>query len=317
MKEFRTSLMREKFTITDLEAADPDLAEPIIALSNRIEVPLRSEDGIDSETFIVRTQNMHSCTRAAAAIVKEFLEIGSLANRPDGFNWERLWNDVVKGYEKEWNPNIWCAIYYKGKLVFEDGDHHAFLDIIEKCDAANEGDYAQSVLFAETAFKQAGKTVKIDHDSNIALVMAIEEAKAKCGVIIRSATGTTTFNYTSEKKPNGRALPVQTVLTSAASFLEGVQLAFQVGLMKKKEEVGLIEPYSDDQKKLRRSTDRLGNLNRAINSFDSSFNVNYRPDRPNFSEMVNKAEDFALKILAPQIQEKIDSGELNEKDWIV
>ena len=29
MKNFRTSLVREKFVITDLEAADPDTVEPI------------------------------------------------------------------------------------------------------------------------------------------------------------------------------------------------------------------------------------------------------------------------------------------------
>mgnify|MGYP001158402772 CR=1 FL=1 len=318
MKEFRTSLLREKFTITDMESPDPDNEKPIIALSNRIIVALTSDEGLDAETFIIRTQNMHSCARMAAATIKEFSDHGTIANRIKPLEWGALWNDVIKGYEKEFNSDIWCAVYYKGRPVFEYGEHHNFLDIIEQCDSANEGEYNQSVLFAETAFKQAGKTVKIDHDSNVALVIAVDEEKAKCGVIVRSATGATTFNYTAkEKEHNGRPLHAQTVLTSAASFLEGIQLAFQVGLLNKKNELNLIERFSPEYKKAQRSTDRLGNLNRAINTFDHYYNVNYRPDRPNFSTMVSEAESFSMKILEPQIKEMLENGDLEDKDWIV
>lgn len=318
MKEFRTSLLREKFTITDLESPDPDNEKPIIALSNRIIVALTNEKELEAETFIIRTQNMHSCARMAAAIIKEFSDRGTISNRAKPVEWDKLWNDVIKGYEFEFNPDIWCAIYFKGRPVFEYGEHHNFLDIIEQCDSANEGEYAQSVLFAETAFKQAGKAVRIDHDSNVALVMAVDEEKAKCGVIVRSATGATTFNYTAkEKEFNGRPLHPQTVLTSAASFLEGVQLAFQVGLLNKKTELNLIERFSPEYKKSQRSTDRLGNLNRAINTFDHYYNVNYRPDRPNFSKMVSDAEAFSMKILEPQIKEMLENGDLDEDDWVV
>ena len=77
MKEFRTSLLREKFTITDMESPDPDNEKPIIALSNRIIVALTSDEGLDAETFIIRTQNMHSCARMAAATIKEFSDHSS------------------------------------------------------------------------------------------------------------------------------------------------------------------------------------------------------------------------------------------------
>ena len=138
MSEFQTSLLREKFTITDLAPSKSKKEEPVIALSNRIVVPLISHDGIDNETFIVRTQNMHSCARLAAAITREFFERGTIANRAAPFSWKTLWQDVIKGYEKDWNPDIWCAVYYKGRAVFQEGEHHPFLDIIEQCDANNK-----------------------------------------------------------------------------------------------------------------------------------------------------------------------------------
>lgn len=314
MTDFRTSLLREKFVI---QSEDKD-EKPIIALSNRLVVPLISADGIDNETFIVRTQNMHSCVRLAAAVAKEFFERGTIANRAAPLSWKNLWMDVIKGYERDWNPNIWCAIYYKGRSIFQYGVHHPFLDIIEQCDAANNQEYAESVLFAEQAFSQAGKVVRIDHDSNIALVVSCKEDVAKCGIIVRAATGATTFNYTSmQKEDNPRAIHVHTTLTVAAAFLEGIQLSFQVGLLNRKQDYGLIEKYSDEDRKHKRATTRLANLNRAIANYENYFNVNYRPDRPKFKDMVMKAEEFSIKILKPQIEEKIAAGELKEDDWVI
>jgi hypothetical protein len=313
MTDFRTSLVREKFVI---QSDDKD-EEPIIALSNRIVVHLISEDGIDDEIFIIRTQNMHSCARLAASITKEFYERGTIANRAAPISWKTIWGDVVKGYEREWNPDIWCVIYHKGRNIYQDGKHHPFLDIIEQCDAANKSEYSQSVTFAENAFSQAGKTVTIDHNSNTALVVSSTQEEAKCGIIVRAASGATTFNYTSKiSKKINRPIQAHTTLTVAAAFLEGIQLAFQVGLLNRKQKFKLIEKFSDEDRKYKRSKSRLDNLDRAISNYEQSFSVNYRPDRPTFKEMVGTAEDFSMKILKPQIEAKIEAGEIDSKDWI-
>lgn len=314
MPNFRTSLMREKFIIQGEDKKEA----PIVALSNRITIHLISDDGIDDETFVIRTQNMHSCARLAASITKEFYERGTIAGRITPLAWDSLWLDVIKGYEKDWNPDIWCVIYYKGRPLYQDGEHHPFLDIIEQCDVANKGAYTKSVEFAESAFSQAGKKVKIDHDANSALVTAITTEQAKCGIIVRAATGATTFNYTAT--PSARAnrpIYVHTTLTVAAAFLEGVQLAFQVGLMNRKQQFKLIEKYSDEDRKHKRAQRRLINLDTAISNYENNFTVTYRPDRPTFKEMVAKAEEFSIKILKPQIEAKIASGELDNNEWVM
>lgn len=198
MSKFNTSLLREKFTLHDpLEGLSGE--PPFIALSNRMVVPLANDTFQEHETFVVRAQNMHSCVRLAGAIAKEFFDRGPITPRIEPFRWEKLWLEVVKGYEKEWNPDIWGCVYYNGKILFKAGEHHQFLDIIEQCDAKNKGEYESSIVFAEEAFKQAGKNIRIEHDANIALIIKIgaeEEDEAKCGVILRGADKTTTFNYT-------------------------------------------------------------------------------------------------------------------------
>ena len=70
-------------------------------------------------------------------------------------------------------------------------------------------------------------------------------------------------------------------------------------------------------KKSRKSTSRLHNLNGAINNFEHYFIVQYRPDRPKFHDMVDSAEEFAMKILEPQIKAMIAAGDLDEKEWVV
>ncbi len=314
MTDFRTSLLREKFTITEKLNKE---APPVIALSNRIVVPLISGDKIDNEVFVIRTQNMHSCARLAAAVAKEFFERGTIANRAMPLPWGEIWTDVIKGYERDWNENIWCTIYHKGRIIYQEGEHHPFLDIIEQCDAANKQDYSESITFAESAFSKAGKEVKIHHDSNVALITSCTKESAKCGIIVRAASGATTFNYTAV--PNLRhdkPILAHTTLTVAAAFLEGVQLAFHVGLSNKKHEYRMIERFSDEERKYRRATNRLTNLDRAIGTYELQFNVTYRPDRPTFKDMVEKAERVAVKILKSEIDQKISEGIIASTEWI-
>ncbi len=311
--DFKLSLLREKFILKDL-LEDSDTA-PVIALSNRIALPLSAE-GEEPETFVVRAQNMHSCVRLAGAISKEYAERGPITRRVMKFSWNNLWNDVIKGYEKDWNPDIWCAIYHKGRMIYEQGTHHPFLDIIEQCDAANQENYKESVAFAEKAFMQAGRTVKIEHDANIALIVSINDEEAKCGVILRGANRKTTFNYTVKKKPSGDPVRIPTILTVSAAFLEGVQLSFAVGVLNRKRALELFEKFSDDDRKGKRGTERLISLSNAIETMERKYWVSYRPDSPDFKKMVREAEEFAMKILKPQIEAKIASGELDAKDWV-
>ena len=315
--EFKSSLLREKFVLRDPVGEDLSETPPVIALSNRMALALNMFAAETPENFIVRTQNMHTCVRLCAAIAKEYTERGAIMSRAIEFKWSNLWNDVIKGYEKDWNPDMWCAIYFKGRVIFESGERHPFLDIIEKCDAASGQGYDDSVLFAEKAFSQAGKSVKIDHNANVALIVSIKPEEAKCGVILRVANRKTTFNYTVKKRKNGEDIRVPTILAASAAFLEGVQLAFGVGITNKKRAIGLLELYSDEDRKGKRGIDRLVNLSSAIESLEKKFIVNYRPDRPNFQKIVRDAESYAMTVLKPEIDAKIASGELNTKDWVM
>ncbi len=316
MDGFNASLLREKFIIRDVMPADISDEKPVIALSNRLRMPLVSSDGRVYEDFVVRAQNMHTCARLGAKIAQDFQDYGSIMDRKKPFDWEFAYLSITKGYEAKWNKDRWVSVYHKGRVIYEggEGERHAFLDIIEQCDARNKGDYAKAVAVAEDAFRQAGKSVNIKHDSNVALIMNISVKEGKCGIILRGPNKTTTFNFVAKKK-GGRNVKISQCLSVSAAFLEGIQLAFRVGMTNMKVHFELIDPHSDEAHQGNDASQKLGRLNGAITQFENLLDVTYRPDRPNLSLMIDSAEEFARKTFATEIQRKIDNGEGD--GWII
>lgn len=320
MKDFNTTLLREKFVIRDaIEQRGPqrDASPPVIALSNRIVLPMVSEDGEHSETLIVRAQNMHSCARMAARIMQEFQETGPILDRKTPFDWKYAWLSITKGFEQKFNPNRWVAVYHKGRVIYEDGEtsRHPFLDIIEQCDARNRDNYEKAVAVAEDAFKQAGKLVTIEHDSNVALVLTTEGDEVRCGVIVRGPNRTMTFNFIAKPRA-GRKAKISQCLSVSAAFLEGVQLAFQVGMIRQKQQYELLDIGSPEAERGRESAQKLGRLNGAIQQFENLVDVTYRPERPDFGEMIDDAQSFAKTVLAGEIERRIATGEITREDWV-
>jgi hypothetical protein len=315
MANFNSSLQREKFIIRD--PTELDDSNSVIALSNRMAVPLINQDGEVHETLIVRAQNMHTTARIAAKLFQNFETFGPIAHRLDTFDWEELWESVTEGYEEKYNPDLWAVIYTKGNLVWEQGEHHPFLDVIEKFDGnpnqSQTHEYTDSIEMAEAAFKNAGKKVEIEHDANIALVVSINPEQARCGIILRGAKHTTTFNFTAHKHRD-KEVKIPQCLSVAAAYLEGIQLAFNVGMGKRKIEFDLLDDEAE-QKKILDGEKRLGRLNAAILHFDQMLNVTYRPDRPDFFTHMEEADKLAIKILKPILDEKIASGE-KDNEWI-
>lgn len=316
MTDFNATLLREKFTIKDVMPVDISDAKPVIALSNRLTLPLSNKDGTQMEEFVVRAQNMHTCLRLGAKMAQDFQDLGPLMERAKPFDWRFAYLSITKGYEKDWNPDRWVAVYHKGRIVYEEGEaeRHPFLDIIEQCDARNKGDYAKAVAVAEDAFRQAGKSVHIHHDSNVALVMHVTEKEGKCGIILRGPNKTTTFNFVAKPKA-GRLVKISQCLSVSAAFLEGIQLAFKVGMTEVKVHYELIAHHGEEAVQGQDASRKLGRLNGAIDQFENMLDVAYRPDRPNFGEMVESAKEFSRKIFAAEVERKIT--EEGKDGWVV
>lgn len=282
-----TTMLRERFTVT--EAGNP---EPMVALGNRIALPLVSKNGLE-ERYVVRGHNMHTTLRMAGMICGTFFHDGPILTRKSLYEWEKNWAAVVPGYEIENNPNSWIAVYNAGQCIYSQGEYHPFLDVIEQCDARNRDEYDRAVQIAESAFNLAGRGVSIDHQSTIAMVVGAMKEKTRIGLIFRTPRRSGTFNFNAEtgKKESAQKMvppsPSQ-CLFHAAAWLELIQLSVQAGFFKAKKGTIYSETVKHDD--IQR---RLGRVNSELKQFEEAFTVVYRPERPDLMQIIEETEQFA------------------------
>ncbi len=289
--DFSTTLLREKFVIRDTSREDDT---PVVALSNRILLNLHDRRGTISETFVIRSQAMHTCIRMAAKIVQTYDRYGPIMVRDEKYDFEEAWDDIIHDYERPFNARCWVGIYNGGKRIFGSNEYHAFLDVIENCESKNKsGNYDSSVLLAEEIFASRGKNVAIDHQAHTGMVLDIKKGRARCGLILRSPTKRTNFNYTAEEKAEREdKINAPQCLTAAAAFLEGIQLGFLIGRTNERLRLEEIAKYGDDDRKATSARRRMARLNAEIKNFENVFEVHYRPERPEFAQVITEAERF-------------------------
>ena len=294
-----TSILRERFVIrkkTDNKSKD---AKPTIALGNRIVVTLKATDGRLVEHIVVRGQNMHSVARAAAQIFQDFNKKGTILHRIPTYDWEGMWMNVRSSYEQIYNTENWIAIYYKGRLIYKDGNYHPFLDIMEQCDASNRDEYDEAVKIAEGVFLKAGKAVEIEKETNIAAVIGVSDFKARCGLILRGPQKSSTFNFSFDPKNDGVAgaeKPFPHIcLNMCAAFLEGIQLAFLVGRLKALIRNKNLSKSSEESRQMTSASRRIGRLNSEIKSYENTFEVRFRPERPDMFQIIEDTERMFLE----------------------
>ena len=251
MKSLHTSLLREKFTISDPKYPDREDAATI-ALSNRMMIDLVNSENGSHETYVIRGQNMHTVVRMAAHIVGEYNTNGPIAGR-GFFNWDQAWKAVLTDHEYRYNPDRWFAVYYKGKRIFEalENEVHPFLDMIEKCDFGNTQHYDYAIPMAQELLLKTGKSIEMKYDANVALNVSIENEQARVGIILRGLHKTTTFNFLADPRYPNDPLDMELVLNTAALFLEGLQLAFTVGMNEQKLRMRIIERLSEEHMQAR------------------------------------------------------------------
>lgn len=290
--EINTTLLREKFVLRD---TDREGDAPILAISNRLVLPLVTRQGQDAEIFVLRAQNMHSCVRMAAQILQTFVRMGPLLVRAEPFDFAEAWGRVCSSHEVDYNPLRWVCVYNKGREIFSAGAHHPFLDVIEKCDSKNPGNYDRAVGLAEETFGKMGRKVSISYEANIGMVLNVNPEIGRCGLIHRGTEKSRTFNFITEPEEDRKVSPVM-CMNVCAAFLEGIQLAFKVGLANDKLRLMLIEKFSTEAKQAQSALRRLAELNLEIKGFDNQSKIRYRPEEPEFSLIITDAERFHRKV---------------------
>ena len=290
--EINTTLLREKFTIRDMES---DGAAPIVATSNRLVLSLVTNEGQTPEVFVIRAHTMHCCIRMAAQMLQSFIRVGPIMARAPSFDFENAWHMSCSDYETAHNLARWIAIYTKGKEVYAFGARHPFFDVIEKCDSKNPGNYDRALVIAEETFGQMGRKVSIGYESNIGMVLNTKTGIGRCGLIHRGPERNSTFNFIVEPKEDTSVSPVL-CMNVCAAFLEGLQLAYKIGIINDKLRLMLIDKSSTEAQLGHSALNRLADLTIEVDAFQNRMDVRFRPEKPEFPLAIRDAERFHRKM---------------------
>jgi len=274
MEDFNTSLVREKIIFTEGEIGEVEAKEPVIIRSNRIFLKLGSK-----EKAVVRAQNMHTTLRMAARVLGAFFKDGPLLTRKTPLDWEAEWQEAVSKYERDFNTQLWGAVYINGKSVFKT-QTSPFVDVIEKCALLAMDNYDTTMEVTENALKQVGRDMRINHSSNVAAVFSDMGDSLRCGIIHRSEGKDAAFNFTAHAGQRDTRI-VQSFGASAA-YLEAFNLRFVIHSLRDKIRMGEAKTVSTENQQIRAAIVRQGAINRAIKTFEDIYNVTYRPAKPDF-----------------------------------
>jgi hypothetical protein len=277
MEDFNSSLVREKIIFTEGEVGEATEKEPVVIRSNRIFLKLGQAP--DVERVVIRAQNMHTTLRIAAKILYGYYNGGPLLARGTPFNWEDQWQESLSGYEKEYNAEIWSAIYINGKSVFKTRTS-PFVDVIEKCALLTLDNYDTTMGVTESALKQIGHAMRINHSSSVAAVFTDSGESMRCGIIHRTDKKDMAFNFTAVNGQQSTRI-VQSFGATAA-YLEAFNLRFMIHMLRNRIRMGEAKKVSPENSQIRAAITRQGAINRAIRSFEDVYDVKYRPAKPDF-----------------------------------
>lgn len=279
MADFATSLVREKIVfINDVEKGAQTAPPPFVIRSNRILLTLTGDNG-PTEKVVIRTQTMPSALRLASRVMFSFYRNGLLLPRTEAYDWEVQWNGLLSDFERTYYPGLWAAVYINGQSVFKTLTS-PFVDIVEQCALLNIDNYDATMSVTEQVMRQVGRAVKITHSSNVAAIITDGVDTLRCGVIHRANGRDKTFNFTATGGQEEHR--VVQGLGVAGHLLEGINLQRVVRTRQAKIQSGEAGRASPEATELRAATARLVALDRAINSFEDSYEVKYRPQKPDF-----------------------------------
>lgn len=274
---FEISMIREKMIILE-ENPPPDREEITVLRSNRAGLELKIPK-LGTEFLTIRGQNMHCTLRMTARVLQQHYRDGALVSGKYVFNgWDELWDQCLTKYEREHNPDNWITVFGNGKVMYTT-QPSIYMEVLEKCDHVNKGNYDAAVEFAEKALKEIGRPVKIEHDATLAVIITESAKEVKSSIIQRAGGADTTFSFLTSGGASAEERLVRSIFM-AASWLEGINLGFFIADIKDRMNAKEVRQKSEEGERMNAAIKRRNSIVREVDRFEQSFTVRYRPDRP-------------------------------------
>jgi len=279
VEEFSTSLLREKFIVKDKVVSSS--GKIIEVKSNRVFFTLGT--GSKKENLVIRSKQAYISIIMASRILRDYFfeDEDPILKRVIPIDWQALWATTLSDYEKEYNPELWCAVYVNGNSVFQYQEPE-FVDVIERCANVVPSDYGSISETLEDMIERAGEHKKVEYVSDFASTMYLKNGKVSCSVINNlSANNKSAFNLDISGGDNIGSLVEESLLVSAA-FLEIFDLRFFISKVQAQIDNSEIDENHENVKRMRSAIVRTNKVHEFISEMEAEYNIEYFPERPNF-----------------------------------
>ena len=317
MSNFSAELLREKFVFCQKDRDDKsrnnDIDNLQKAMGNRLRISLSSKNDPTEEEFIIRAQNMHVCLRIGAHIAYHFFKNSTLTGEKSRqFPWQYIYNAVTHVFEKKWNPNIWAAVYSKGKCLFKAGDaYQPLLEVVEQSIAFQKGPYSKVVSVVEEMFEKSGNPVRVDYNCEPVIKLSGTEKNAKIHLLKRGPEDKEIIKISIKRKKR-RNIGLAACLNASAAILEAFQLGFFAAkvneqVIHKKLALANKEVMQGDQ-----AARRISGMQRVLMDFETEYQVIYKPRAPSFEGFSHEVSEYFDNFYLGERKKKSSSETLDE-----
>jgi|GEM_PF-3788040 len=263
MDNFHTSLLQEKFTITDKSKKD---SQPIVIASNRMEFTIGSN--AVSEKVVIRTKHGYLAMLLSFKILREFFDNGLFFDRAHDFDWGRMWNSTLSLYDTKYNSDIWGVVYINGKSVFQT-QAPPFIDIIENCAGLIKENYDAIPETLETMLHKAGRDKKVEYVFKVAATVQEMSDKLSCGTICYTEDGGNAFVFDFSGGNNKKDRLSQAVMVCAAQLEASWLEAF------------ITRDDFKTKRQMNEATSRKYSVQKFIKGIEEKYKIEYFPYKPN------------------------------------
>ena len=296
--DYKAKLVRERFEVTPIKK-NGEREDVRIAMANRLNFTCFDNYGQKKSDFIVRAQNIHTALRIGARVAQQWYDYGHMHKTgKNRFNWEQVYADATKDYEQRWNPDCWASVYKNGHLIFQHSPakNSEILNIIEQVFAHEKCAYQHIPWIAQRLFEQAGRTVEIDYDSNIAMELMGDDGSIKSHILHRDIEGRSEVQLDMLQKTSryikgakGAKVKLHECLDVAAIVFEGLQHGFVVGKCNYDISSGQIKIGHRNAVQSDHALRRIKQLDSELNKQKTLHQLLFKP-KPDFYAHIQKIE---------------------------
>ncbi|MDX2222385.1 MAG: hypothetical protein SFV21_06535 [Rhodospirillaceae bacterium] len=276
------TLYREKSTVHRFgpgggggEGGTPEL----VISSNRVTLPLKSR--VDNFNVAVRGQNVTGAMRMTAVVIDELRRDENLLYDPGQLDWDSFWRRRLSSYEAEYNRDAWVSLHVNGTLIYtskEGGDPALEL---ERVAAGRE---VTEAMVLEAVGRMLGQTqdLVVEHDSQTAFVFTPFPTYHRAAILERQGRRTGSYAISVYHPAPAKPVRLSHFINFCADLTEALTMK---GFMERVQELVATDRIAKSgitPTQITAARNRRRELQEAIENFERTNKVVYRPDRPSF-----------------------------------